>query len=161
MFWTFDPLQALNANLNINTLHARPVEYVVNMYGDTGSDLHAGLGTDRFVVRWDLDSREVAEASEGRYPRPAALPQAPIVNARIEQDIPVPIELPLPDVNLVLIEIPESINETKRQSYDAGVRWRECTRLAFQYYLGRGMAVTGFHVIDARRRAYSMSVTPT
>ncbi len=55
MYWTFDPLQARNAHLNLNRLGARAAEYVPNMYGgDTGSPLHGALETDRFVAAWDL-----------------------------------------------------------------------------------------------------------
>ena len=57
VYWTYDPLVAHNANLNLNRLGALPVEYVENMYGeDTGSVLHSGLGTDRFVVAWAIAS---------------------------------------------------------------------------------------------------------
>ncbi|MGH7542211.1 MAG: GNAT family N-acetyltransferase, partial [Gemmatimonadota bacterium] len=49
--WTFDPLQAINAHLNVNRLGAHIIDYVPDMYGsDTGSPLHAGQATDRFVV---------------------------------------------------------------------------------------------------------------
>jgi predicted GNAT superfamily acetyltransferase len=156
MFWTYDPLQALNANLNLNTLRARPVEYVVNMYGDTGSDLHAGLGTDRFIVRWDLDAADVAATADGRVGASDRAPDAPIVNARIENGKPVPEIAELPDAPSILIEIPVSIDEEKRVSGDAGMRWRESTRRAFEHYLGRGRTVTGFHELAGGRRVYSL-----
>src|SRR3970040_1620502 len=51
--WTFDPLVAQNANLNINALGTDMERYVPEMYGNnTGSDLHSGLGTDRLVALW-------------------------------------------------------------------------------------------------------------
>src|SRR5690606_28979184 len=52
IYWSFDPLMARNAHLNLNRLGARVAEYVEDMYGATGSTLHAGLGTDRLVVVW-------------------------------------------------------------------------------------------------------------
>lgn len=159
MFWTFDPLQALNANLNLNTLRARPVEYVVNMYGDTGSDLHSGLGTDRFVVQWDLESVDVIQASHDTFVSTGAVPAGLIVNSRVEGGTPVPLDAPLPDADVVLIEVPQSINDTKRASFDAGVRWRESTRRAFQYYLARGMIVSGFRELEPGRFGYVMSFT--
>jgi predicted GNAT superfamily acetyltransferase len=55
MYWTYDPLVARNAHLNLNVLGAEVAEYVPDMYGASNSPLHAGLGTDRFVVRWRLD----------------------------------------------------------------------------------------------------------
>ena len=57
MHWTFDPLEAKNAHLNLNKLGAVAGEYVRDMYGQTGSPLHRGIGTDRFVPtpgRWTL-----------------------------------------------------------------------------------------------------------
>ena len=69
VLWTYDPLVARNANLNLNCLRARPVEYVVNLYGDTRSALHAGLDTDRFIVEWRLDDAGEAENAPLRAPR--------------------------------------------------------------------------------------------
>ena len=47
---TYDPLVARNAHLNINVFGARIAEYVEDMYGETESPLHQGIGTDRFIV---------------------------------------------------------------------------------------------------------------
>jgi predicted GNAT superfamily acetyltransferase len=53
MEWTFDPLEARNANLNLNILRAEVAEYVEDMYkGEEGSELARGIGTDRFIVSW-------------------------------------------------------------------------------------------------------------
>ena len=59
--WTFDPLQALNANLNLRRLGAMGIEFVENFYGVTTSALHHGLPTDRLLVRWDLNDPRVQE----------------------------------------------------------------------------------------------------
>jgi len=156
MYWTYDPLQALNANLNINTLRARPVEYIVNMYGDTGSVLHAGIGTDRFIVQWDLGTPEVANAAAGKGLPLSDAPDGPIVNTREEHGELLPDEPDMPEGPRVLIEVPLSINESKQHSRDAGARWRNSTRAAFQHYLGRGWVVTGFHKLGDRRRVYAL-----
>ena len=50
--WTYDPLLALNANLNIVALGAVVEEYEENVYGESASPLHGGLPTDRFVCQW-------------------------------------------------------------------------------------------------------------
>ncbi len=57
MYWTYDPLVARNAHLNLNVLGAQVTEYVIDMYGASDSPLHAGVGTDRFIVRWCLDGQ--------------------------------------------------------------------------------------------------------
>lgn len=54
IYWTFDPLDARNAHLNFNRLGVCAREYVIDMYGNTGSDLHV-TGTDRLIVTWQID----------------------------------------------------------------------------------------------------------
>ncbi len=53
--WTYDPLQSLNAYLNLVKLGAVVDEYAEHVYGDSTSDLHRGAPTDRFIATWDLD----------------------------------------------------------------------------------------------------------
>ena len=53
--WTFDPLQALNAHLNIARLGAVVEEYEENIYGESTSPLHQGSPTDRFIARLEVD----------------------------------------------------------------------------------------------------------
>ncbi len=50
--WTYDPLQVLNASLNIVSLGAVVEEYETNVYGESASPLHGGLPTDRFICQW-------------------------------------------------------------------------------------------------------------
>ena len=65
MYWTTDPLEAGNANLNFNRLGARAVAYHVDFYGSSDSPLHGTLPTDRFLIQWDLAA-----------PQPVSAPQA-------------------------------------------------------------------------------------
>src|ERR671914_1083048 len=58
IYWTYDPLVARNAHLNFNKLGVCVAEYVEDMYGETDSQLHRGLGTDRFVVAWPVSTYE-------------------------------------------------------------------------------------------------------
>ena len=62
--WTFDPLESKNAHLNLNKLGAFAREYVEDIYGQTTSILHQGIGTDRFVPTWILDSDRVIQRLE-------------------------------------------------------------------------------------------------
>ena len=52
-YWSYDPLLAGNAHLNLNLLGARAVEYVEDMYGD---EVQGTAGSDRFIVEWALDA---------------------------------------------------------------------------------------------------------
>lgn len=60
IYWSFDPLDAKNAHLNFNHLGIYAREYVVDMYGDTNSTLHKGIGTDRLIAIWDLQRTKPA-----------------------------------------------------------------------------------------------------
>ena len=51
--WTFDPMQARNANVNFS-LGVIADRYLRDFYFDTTSPLHAG-GTDRLWVTWHLE----------------------------------------------------------------------------------------------------------
>lgn len=54
--WTYDPLLARNANLNIHRLGAIGSRYHVNYYGSEGS-YNGGVETDRVVAEWHVKSR--------------------------------------------------------------------------------------------------------
>ena len=55
MTWTYDPLEAKNANLNITKLGCICRTYIPNCYGEMRDGLNAGLPSDRFEVEWWLD----------------------------------------------------------------------------------------------------------
>ncbi|MFU8795934.1 MAG: GNAT family N-acetyltransferase [Dehalococcoidia bacterium] len=86
VFWTYDPLEALNANLNLNGLGVLIDEYVENMYAtDEGPSLRSGLGTDRFVVRWPIAEERVLKTLQGELkPRPEEYSHISIVNTAID-----------------------------------------------------------------------------
>jgi len=138
MLWTYDPLVARNAHLNINRLGARPVEYLEDVYGP-GSDsiLHRGLGTDRFVVEWLLESQSWAGEDGSDWM------SAPIVNTDASGQ-PLGGDFEPSAASQVRIEVPVDIQTAKTESEDAGSRWRQCTRRAFRECLGRGLEVVGF-----------------
>lgn len=64
--WTYDPLVARNAHVNVTKLGALPVEYLPNFYGGMHDVINNGDDTDRLLVHWVLDSPAVAAASTGR-----------------------------------------------------------------------------------------------
>lgn len=66
--WTFDPLQARNANLNFRHLGAIGAEYLPNFYGPMGGSLGGGQQTDRLLALWLLDEPEVASLAQGAAP---------------------------------------------------------------------------------------------
>lgn len=151
MHWTFDPLQSRNAHLNLSHLGIVVQEYVQDMYGETDSPLHRGIGTDRFIALWHMDSPRVRERVEAGNagPPPGAgtgAPRALGADANREEaddravPLPGPVRLDL-DAPEVRVAIPADIGAVMAASMDAARLWRERTRAAFTAYLGRGYEV--------------------
>jgi predicted GNAT superfamily acetyltransferase len=148
MYWTFDPLVARNAHLNLEILGARVVEYARDLYGENPmSRADSVIGSDRFVVAWDLSP--AALPTPGGHGRPRAATGGHGGSAEQPLDRPgaqplvAPETDPLPDAPSVLIAIPADIQALKLQDPDAALAWRRATRRAFEHYLGRGYAVRG------------------
>lgn len=153
IYWTYDPLIAGNAHLNINLLGARPIEYVPDMYGGrTGSELHSGLGTDRFVVEWRLRDPDVERILAGEAPGEPS-PDTPGVTVDAERG-------ELPDENTALtapsvrVAIPLDIQSVKQADPETAQTWRVVTRDALLQCLGRGYRVTGFRRDRSNDRGY-------
>lgn len=123
IYWTFDPLVARNAHLNFNVLGVRALEYVRDMYGESTSPVHRGIGTDRLIVSWPAKER-VLEAQRRRAAAGGA--PAAIAGSRTE--------------------IPADIAAVQADDLDAARRWRERSRASFESLLGRGCVVRGFRI---------------
>jgi len=147
--WTFDPLEARNANLNLNHLGAEVAEYVEDMYeGEMGSDLAKGIGTDRFIVSWRIAGGRVARALVNhRRGEADRFQEAPVANPGAE-------ERELPAAPRVRIEIPENVQAVKAERTETALAWRTSTRRAFETYLGRAYRVEAFYRDAADGRCF-------
>jgi predicted GNAT superfamily acetyltransferase len=157
MFWTYDPLVAKNAFLNIVRLGARPTEYVIDMYGsDTHSALHSGLGTDRFIVAWDLTKDGGANTRSETEVESAVL-EAPIANALTTGDGASP-PAELPDADVVRVEVPANVDAVIARDLAAAATLRATTRRIFTHYMDRHYRVSGFsHLLPGDRYFYILS----
>jgi predicted GNAT superfamily acetyltransferase len=159
IYWTYDPLVARNAHLNFNKLGVCVAEYVEEMYGDTDSELHRGLGTDRFVVAWPVarhESEAYALASRKLgTDRSDGIRAAPLLNPDLGDGT-------VPDISVVdttrprhvRIAIPRDIFTVQSRSLDFAGRWRQSTRRAFQWALARGYSVGGVYADDGGEWSY-------
>jgi predicted GNAT superfamily acetyltransferase len=146
--WTYDPLQAVNAHFNFAKLGVVVEEYLVNVYGDSGSPLHAGAPTDRFVAQWWLRSARVERivgglVEPGDVRRPAG---AVLVNQPVRQGdwLAPPPAGPLPEAATLLVAIPPRFTEMLRQAPRVAHDWRLATRELFSSCLARGYRVVDF-----------------
>ncbi len=153
--WTYDPLQAVNANLNLARLGAIARRYLPDAYGEMTDGLNVGLASDRFEVEWQLNAPRVKERAE----RELALRnwQATIENgaqeifsvafdtqglARIETE-------ERPQGTTLLVEIPANINALKNASPQLAHEWRMRTREFFTRAFAAGYTAVDFLFSDA------------
>ncbi len=69
MRWTYDPLIRRNARLNLVRLGAEFVAFLPDFYGDLGDAITGADRSDRFEVRWRMDSPRTVRAL-ARGPQP-------------------------------------------------------------------------------------------
>jgi predicted GNAT superfamily acetyltransferase len=157
--WTFDPLQARNAQLNLRRLGAVASEFLENLYGITSSALHHGLPTDRLFVRWELEApavRALLHAAE--QPAAEPTPELPRVNdVKWQAGWPVSSEphLELLDEEL-LLEIPPDFDTLCQAAPRVASDWHAKVRQALRAYFGRGYVAARFLPTEeaGRRRPF-------
>jgi len=138
--WTFDPMRAANARLNLHHLGARARELLPDFYGETTSTLHHGLPTDRLLVLWELDSPRVVRRAAGEAA--PAVEGAPLVNDVTWCDgLPVssPVRLDASPAELHL-EIPADWDAVCRADAGRAREWQQVVGQAFRGLFERGYA---------------------
>ncbi len=141
MYWTFDPLEARNAHLNLNKLNAVVTDYVPHFYGYSPvADTDTVIGTDRFIVRWDL--LEPSSPSRSRLPALEDIPCATASRSDIGSDLAV--DCSGNERGYARIEIPPDIQKLKLAAPSTAAEWRERTRRAFLSFLSAGYRVAEF-----------------
>jgi predicted GNAT superfamily acetyltransferase len=162
--WTFDPLMALNAHLNIRKLGAVCPRYVIDYYG-TNSDgglVSHGM-SDRLMVEWWVTNRRVEERLNGS--------RAPLTLAQYREADTIILNPPnitddgvitpsdsmvMPQSSLALIEIPLHFNTLAEGNSRLARAWRLHIRTAFQNIVSQGFIVTDFlrETLDGRERTF-------
>lgn len=142
IYWTYDPLVARNAHLNLNRMRGRVDEFVPAMYGEgTNSPLQGDMPTDRFVVSWAVDPMQAATPLD-------AMPTDAVLTVGVNAE-----ELPLEAAANIAVRVPRDITALANSDIAAARQWRFATRRAFAHYLSRGYHVRGF-VTDALGGSY-------
>jgi predicted GNAT superfamily acetyltransferase len=144
--WTFDPLEARNAYINLHRLGCIARLYDRDHYGVMEDELNRGLPSDRFEVEWWL-----------RRPKPAAPTGEPLVMLRVGRDGGPIREVHKPTVRMsALIAVPSDFQAVKRTSLELALRWRIESRAAFETALAAGLIATDFR----RDGTYVMAPPP-
>jgi len=162
--WTFDPLIALNAHLNIRKLGAISHRYLENYYGTSEEGGLATLGSsDRLQVEWWVTNRRVEERLNGKR-GDLNLQQyldanTPVANATTADShgTPWPAEQTImPSGTLVLVEIPVSYATIIKTDPVLARAWRLHSRDLFKRLMNMGYVVTDFvrTLYEGRDRAF-------
>jgi len=114
--WTFDPLVARNAKLNLIKLGVDISAYYPNFYGDMPDALNAGDESDRVMASWKV------------------LGDQPTAKSVITN----------PDKLDTLIKIPEDIVAIRSEDISENLKWRRKVREEFMRAFEKGGKVVGF-----------------
>jgi predicted GNAT superfamily acetyltransferase len=158
VFWTYDPLVARNAHLNFNSLGVEVLEYVPDMYGPgEDSDLFRGIGTDRFIVVWRIDSHHVESVLAGKHTIGISqFAESPLAVSRIDplSALSAPQTTDALRSSYIRVEIPPDIHVVRDASPAIAAEWRQATRHAFLQYLAAGYQVSGFYRDEKTDRCF-------
>jgi predicted GNAT superfamily acetyltransferase len=147
--WTFDPLQGLNLNFNLEKLGAIARIYKENYYGNIRDSINEGLDTDRFEAEWYISSNYVLNKLRSALKTPSIeeLTKKDIniaLDRSIESNIEIPIRKNFDLKKIILIAIPREISKIKNFDKNIANLWRSYTREAYKFYLSNGYIAVGF-----------------
>ncbi len=161
--WTHDPLESINAKLNLCKLGVVSSTYLPDIYGRMTDDLNVGLATDRLQVEWWIASKRVAERIEKGGEKPT-LNEALEGGARQVNVATVGSDgLLRPSVGDqsagtedVLVEIPADFQSIKAADLAVAAQWRKHTREIFERYFAAGYVAAEFisEVREGSRHSY-------
>ena len=145
--WTFDPMIARNAHLNMRKLGARAERFFRDFYGEMRDAFNTGERSDRLEIVWRLRDPRVEAAARGD-PGPAAEGAAAIV--RSEDGRPVAAEA---DADRIAVQVPAEYLELRGRDADLARAWRDAVAEALEGALARGYSAIdftreGFYVLE-------------
>lgn len=147
MRWTFDPLEARNAHVNLHKLGAVCHVYRQDYYGPMQDALNRDLPSDRLLVEWNLEAPE-SRPDQGGTPPPVLrnIGGRPVLQwDAIAPDLP------------IAIAVPGDLQTIKRDAPEVALAWRQAVREAFTLSFERGYQACdfrdGMYILLPRRAA--------
>jgi predicted GNAT superfamily acetyltransferase len=140
--WTFDPMVARNAWLNLGKLGAVVDRFSRNFYGEMDDAINAGERSDRLTVAWHLL----------REPGPHVVVQPPAdLLVRSDEALPRPRVAAERPGRVAAIELPSEYHDLRTADPVLGAAWRDAIADAVESCFDAAMVGVAF---DRRRSAY-------
>jgi predicted GNAT superfamily acetyltransferase len=140
--WTFDPLVARNAWLNLGKLGVVIDRFARSFYGDMRDAINQGERSDRVTVAWNLR----------REPGPYLVQADPVdLVMRSPDAMPQPAVADITPGNAARIEIPAEYHDLRAADPVLGWAWRDVVAVAVERCLDAGLLGASF---ERDRSAY-------
>lgn len=139
MTWTYDPLESVNAYLNLSKLHAICSTYVENCYGEMDDKLNQGLPTDRFKVEWWIKSPHLTERTSWKIDEYKSLAEWDVDKMGFPYLTNIDLSL-LKSNEPLRLPVPKGFQTIKKESFELALKWRKQTRYIFQEAFKEGYA---------------------
>ena len=140
--WTFDPLESVNAYLNLHKLGAEGIMYKENYYGVMEDELNQGLPSDRIHIKWKINQRNIV--------RDLSIQQSQVLLEKKQDGSP-----QITDVfdcmenqsnTIWYMAIPEDFQTLKSENIALAKTWRFATRTIFE-----ALFADGYKAVDIIR----------
>jgi len=138
--WSFDPLQAGNANFNLHRLGAVCRTYQANFFGERSDALNAGLDSDRLLAEWPIEPS--THEWLGGDVEPFDLVQRTPLPACAWSDAAARSSRPL------RIEIPAELAALRSRDLARAAAWQRAVREAFQRAFAAGYVAMDVQRVD-------------
>ena len=145
MRWTFDPMVARNAWLNLGKLGAVVDRFERDFYGTMSDSINEGERSDRFTVLWDLRREPGGRSVEG-----------PRVDAVTHAGDGAPVRSDIDPAQAASIEVPGEYHELREADPRSAAAWRDAVADAAEECLAAHMLGVAF---DRGRSAYVFART--
>jgi chorismate synthase len=154
--WTFDPMRAKNARLNLRHLGATSREFLPDLYGRTSSALHHGLATDRLLARWELRNPRVRGLAAGKSTKSSSAQAVRLNDVRLQGGLPVSSDPQLDrDAPRLLLLVPSDWDALCRADLGLAREWQDVVRRSFEAAFRHDYAATDVATLpDAPGVAY-------
>lgn len=157
MTWTYDPLEARNAYLNLCKLGGTVKTYLESYYGDMGDAINKGMPTDRFLLEWDLGSERVSSSLDGGPMEKREWRGYPLVldwEMNMQQQPRPLIRAGLGEHGGILFSVPSAIQKMKQEHPGTAMEWRLALRSLCKEAFSQGYVIVGLVKNDDPVHAY-------